>query len=44
MSFNWRDEHGKDFDLYEKSLWEEDGKEDNVAAPGRSQMWRRCQP
>jgi hypothetical protein len=20
MSFNWRDEHGKDFDLYEKSL------------------------
>jgi hypothetical protein len=30
MSFNNRDEHCKDLDLHEKSLGDEDGKEDNV--------------
>jgi hypothetical protein len=29
-NFNKRDEYCKDFDLHEKSLWEEDGNEDNV--------------
>jgi hypothetical protein len=33
MSFNSRDEFCKDLDLHKKSLWEEDGDEDNVAAP-----------
>jgi hypothetical protein len=32
-SFNNRDEHCKDLELDEKSLEEEDGKEDNMAAP-----------
>ncbi len=31
-SFNSRDEHYMDLDLHEKSLWEEDGNEDNMAA------------
>ncbi len=31
MSFNNRDEHCKDLDLHEKSLGDEDGKEDNMA-------------
>ncbi len=32
MSFNNREKHGKDLDLHKKSLGDEDGKEDNVAA------------
>jgi hypothetical protein len=32
-SFNSRDEYHKDLDQHQKSLREEDGNEDNVAAP-----------
>jgi hypothetical protein len=32
-SFNSRDEYCNDLDLHKRSLWEEDGNEDNVAAP-----------
>jgi hypothetical protein len=32
MSFNNRDKHCKDLDLHKKTLGDEDGKDDNVAA------------